>query len=84
IRGYLLGIPKLTLVGGLGVLAALLIVWNFARDPFSGVSVSANPGMFWFSLALFPAGVLLYYLAAAVRRRQNVDLALAFREIPPD
>jgi amino acid transporter len=84
IRGYLFGIPKLTIVAVLGVVAAVLIVWNFARDPFSGVHVTQSPGMFWFSLAMFPAGVLLYYVSAAVRRRQNIDLGLAFREIPPD
>jgi amino acid transporter len=84
IRGYLFGIPRLTLVAVLGAAAALLIVWNFARDPMSGVGISKSSGMFWFSLALFPVGVVLYYIAAAVRRRQNIDLQLAFREIPPD
>jgi APA family basic amino acid/polyamine antiporter len=84
IRGHLMGIPRLTIVALLGALAALLIVWNFARDPSSGVDATERPGMFWFSLAMFPAGVALYYIAAAVRRRQHVDVALAFREIPPD
>jgi APA family basic amino acid/polyamine antiporter len=84
IRGYLFGIPKLTIVGFLGAVAAAVIVWNFARDPSSGVSLDASPKMFWFSLAMFPAGAILYYLAVAVRRGQNVDVSLAFREIPPD
>ncbi|MFL6098752.1 MAG: amino acid permease [Actinomycetales bacterium] len=84
IRGRFLGLPRLTWIGLLGAVAALLIVWNFARDPFSGVDPSVKPGMFWFSLAMFPFGVLLYYLAVVVRRRENVDLTLAFREIPPD
>lgn len=84
IRGRILGVPKLTLIGLLGALAAVLIVWNFARDPSSGVSVEVSPGMFWFSLAMFPIGVLLYYVSYVVRRAQGVDLSLAFREIPPD
>jgi hypothetical protein len=33
---------------------------------------------------LFPFGGLLYYIAKYVRRRQNVDITLAFQEIPPD
>jgi amino acid transporter len=84
IRGYLFGIPRLSIVAVLGAVAAALIVVNFARDPSSGVHIEQSSGMFWFSLAMFPAGVLLYYISAAVRRRQNVDLSLAFREIPPD
>jgi amino acid transporter len=84
IRGYFGPVPKLTVVALLGAAAAMFIVWNFARDPFSGVNPTASPGMFWTSLAFFPLGVVLYYVSVAVRRRQGIDLELAFREIPPD
>ncbi|MFI7588383.1 APC family permease [Spongisporangium articulatum] len=84
LRGRFARVPWLTWIGGLGAVAALLIVWNFARDPFSGVNVDASPEMFWFSLAMFPLGVVLYYVAVGVRRAQGHDLSLAFREIPPD
>jgi amino acid transporter len=84
IRGYFGPIPRLTLIGVLGAIAAALIVVNFARDPSSGVNPSAAPTMFWVSLAMFPAGVLLYYISAAVRKREGVDLGLAFKEIPPE
>jgi hypothetical protein len=40
--------------------------------------------MFWVSLGMFPLGFVLYYLSAAIRRRQGVNLDLAFREIPPE
>ena len=76
--------PKLTVIGLLGFVAAAFIVWNFARDPFSGVNPTASPVMFWTSLAFFPLGLVLYYVAVLVRRRQGIDLELAFREIPPD
>jgi amino acid transporter len=84
IRGYFGKVPRLTVVALLGAAAALFIVWNFARDPSSGVNPTASPGMFWTSLAFFPLGVLLYYVSRFVRRRQGIDLELAFREIPPD
>ena len=84
IRGHFGPIPRLTVIGVLGAIAATLIVVNFARDPSSGVNPSAAPTMFWVSLAMFPAGVLLYYISAAVRRREGVDLGLAFKEIPPE
>lgn len=84
IAGYLGRIPKLTVIALLGALGALLIVINFARDPSSGVNVQASPVMFWVSIGMFPAGVALYYLSTGIRRRQGIDLSLAFREIPPE
>ena len=84
IRGYFGKIPRLTVIGALGALGALLIVLNFARDPFSGVDPSASPVMFWVTLAMFPVGFGLYYLSVAIRRRQGIQLGLAFREIPPE
>ena len=84
IAGYLGRLPKLTIIGLLGALGALLMVLNMARDPFSGVDVNASPVMFWVSIGMFPLGVLLYYLSGAIRRREGVDLGLAFREIPPE
>jgi amino acid transporter len=84
IRGYIGKVPRLTAIGVLGAIGALLIVLNFARDPFSGVDPNASPVMFWVTLAMFPAGFALYYLSVAVRRRQGIQLGLAFREIPPE
>ena len=84
IRGYFGKIPRLTLIGVLGAVGALLIVLNFARDPSSGVDPNHSPVMFWVSLAMFPAGFVLYYVSAAIRRRSGINLGLAFREIPPE
>jgi amino acid transporter len=81
---YVAGIPVLTLAGIAGAIGALLIVLNFARDPSSGVSLEASPTMFWFSLGLFPIGIVIYYVSRAVRRRQGYDIDLAYAEIPPD
>jgi basic amino acid/polyamine antiporter, APA family len=84
IRGHIGRVPKLTIIGVLGAIAAALIVVNFARDSSSGVNPAHNGTMFWISLGMFPFGFALYYLSATIRRRQGVDVALAFREIPPE
>ena len=84
ITGRLLGIPKLTIIGILGALGALLIVINFALDPFSGVNPVASPTMFWVSLAMFPLGFALYFVAKAIRKSQGIDISLAYKQIPPD
>lgn len=83
--GWYVGkVPVLTVVGILGAIGALLMVANFARDESSGVSVTGSPTMFWFSLALFPVGIAIYYVSRAVRRRQGYDIDLAYAQIPPD
>lgn len=77
-------IPKLTVIGILGAIGATLIVVNFALDPFSGVNPEASPVMFWVTLAMFPLGIVIYYVSAAIRRSQGIDIALAYKEIPPE
>jgi amino acid transporter len=84
IRGKFGPIPKITVIGVLGAIGAAFITWTMARDPSSGIDAAKNSIMFWFSIGLFPFGGLLYYIAKYVRRRQNVDITLAFQEIPPD
>ena len=84
ITGKVFGIPKLTLIGILGSIGALLIVITFALDPFSGVNPMASPIMFWVSLAMFPLGFALYFVAKAIRRSQGIDISLAYKQIPPD
>lgn len=77
-------VPKLTVIGILGAIGAALIVINFALDPFSGVNPEASPVMFWVTLAMFPLGIVIYYVASAIRRSQGIDIALAYKEIPPE
>jgi amino acid transporter len=81
---YVGGIPVLTIIGIAGAIGAFLIVANFARDPSSGVSLEGSPTMFWVSLALFPIGAVIYFVARAIRRGQGYDISLAYSELPPD
>lgn len=83
--GWYVGrIPVLTIIGIAGAIGAFLIVANFARDPSSGVSIDGSPTMFWASLALFPIGAAIYFVARAIRRGQGYDIDLAYAELPPD
>jgi amino acid transporter len=84
IGGYFGKVPRLTVVGILGVIGALLVVLNFMRDPSSGVNPSSSPLSFWWSLALFPIGGAIYYISYGIRRGQGIDLSRAYKEIPPD
>jgi basic amino acid/polyamine antiporter, APA family len=82
--GSLAGIPKVTLVAGLALLgfcgAIAILLW----DPGSGASLSANPGKLLLGLGVLAAGFAIYFVSAAVRRRQGIDLSLTYRELPPE
>ena len=77
-----LGLPLLTLVGSLAVLgfggAIAIILW----DPGSGASLSDNPGKLALAAGIYVAAIAFWFVARAVRRRQGVDIDLAYRELP--
>jgi amino acid transporter len=82
--GTFAGVPKLTVVATLALLGfcggIAILLW----DEGSGASLSANPGKLWLGLAVLAAGFVIYFISAAVRRRQGIDLTLTYRELPPE
>lgn len=77
-----LGLPVLTLVGALAILgfggAIAIILW----DPGSGASLSENPGKLALAAGVYVAAIAFWFIARAVRRREGVDIDLAYRELP--
>jgi hypothetical protein len=77
-----LGLPLLTVVGFLAILgfggAIGILLW----DPGSGASLSENPGKLALVLAVYVAAAAFWFVARTVRRRQGVDIDLAYRELP--
>ncbi len=82
--GRVAGIPILSLVGALSVLgfagAIAVLLW----DPGSGASLSKNPGKLWLALGVYAVAFGIYFISRAVRRSQGIDLALSYRELPPE
>jgi amino acid transporter len=82
--GTIAGVPKLTIVATLALLGfcggIAILLW----DEGSGASLSANPGKLWLGLGVLAAGFVIYFISAAVRRRQGIDLTLTYRELPPE
>ena len=76
------GIPLLTLVGGLALLGFLGAVAILLWDVGSGASLSEDPGKLLLALGVYVAAVFVWFVARAVRRRQGIDLDLAYRELP--
>jgi basic amino acid/polyamine antiporter, APA family len=79
-----LGLPLLTVVGGLAALgfaaAIAIILW----DPNSGASLADDPGKLRLSLLVLAVAFAAWWVARAVRRRQGVDLDLSYRELPAE
>jgi basic amino acid/polyamine antiporter, APA family len=82
--GRFAGIPVVSWVGMLSVagfgLAIAVLLW----DPGSGSSLSANPGKLWLALIALAVGLAIYFVSGVIRRRQGIDLSLAYRELPPE
>jgi basic amino acid/polyamine antiporter, APA family len=81
-NGRVLGVPVLTAVGALAALgfaaAMAILLW----DPGSGTSWSQNSGKVLLVVGIYAAGVAIWWIARAIRRRQGIDLDLAYRELP--
>ena len=55
-----------------------IILW----DEGSGASLSKNPGKLELVLCVYAAAIAFWFVARAVRRRQGIDIDLAYRELP--
>jgi amino acid transporter len=79
-----LGIPLISLVGGLAFLgfsgAIAILLW----DPGSGASLADNPGKLEMAVAVYIVGLAVYFISRAIRRSQGIDIELAHAELPPE
>jgi APA family basic amino acid/polyamine antiporter len=79
-----LGIPLISLVGGLALLgfsgAIAILLW----DPGSGASLSANPGKLELAVVVYIVALAVYFISRAIRRSQGIDIELAHAELPPE
>lgn len=77
------GIPVLSLVGSLAILgfgaAIAILLW----DPGSGTSLSENSGKVVLVIGIYLGAVAAWFVSRAIRRRQGIDIDLAYRELPP-
>jgi amino acid transporter len=79
---YFLGIPVLTIIGVLGLIATIIMEYILIVDPIDGLL--ANPRSLWAAVIVFASGFLIYPIIRAVRQGEGVDVTLASREIPPE
>lgn len=74
-----LGLPLMTVLCGLGCVGATFYFWVLFFDSFAA---GHDPVRLAIMGATFVAGLLAFAVAKEVRKRQGVDVSLAFKEIP--
>jgi amino acid transporter len=81
----LLGVPAVTLagIGGVIALGGLLIMF-FANSTINATFAVTRRLSLEFMIGVVVLGVIWYAGTWAINRRKGVDLALAYREIPPE
>ena len=74
------GVPVMTIVGVLSVVALTIMAWAFLTDPSAGLN--GHPGLIWMNVGIFFSGLVIYYIAKAVQGSRGVDISRRFAEIP--
>jgi amino acid transporter len=81
-----LGIPLLQIVAPLSIAVVCFLTWEAWHYPL--LALSGNTAHRWYIPAfmggIVVVGLLIFYVARAVRRGQGIDLDLVYRELPPD
>ena len=74
------GVPAIAITGILGLVWNVVLAYYYLAIPALGAQV---PASYYVIIASFVGMILIYFISKAYRKRQGIDLGLAFREIPP-
>ncbi|MEJ2744939.1 MAG: APC family permease [bacterium] len=87
-------IPVISIMGALSVVFLICAMVAILLDPVSGIGIkpSADEGtgkgvafmMLLINIAVFASGFVVYFIAKAIQKARGRDIALAFKEIPPE
>jgi amino acid transporter len=84
IRKYkVAGVPAVTITGILGLISASIMEFYYFTVPIYG-GISGNSIVIALNVGLVLACGIYYYLARWYRKRQGINVDLAFKEVPPE
>ncbi len=89
----LAGVPVMSIVGVLSLIAAGFMGWDYLHDPLSGITWKPEGGggilfgsrsfdMFLLNILILLSGLVIYLVARWIQRRRGVNLDAAYGEIP--
>jgi basic amino acid/polyamine antiporter, APA family len=85
VRWRVAGIPVMSIVGTLSLIACIASLVIFWKDPFAGLQ-NANGSRYWwgviYNVAIFLSGFVIYFVARWLNRRRGVEIDKRFAEIP--
>jgi amino acid transporter len=79
------GIPVMPVAGAIAAVFFAFAFWLLWRDPIAAgplIKLSKMPVEAWITLGAIVVGTAWYFGAKAYRRRQGIDISLAFQQIP--
>ncbi len=79
-----LGMPLMSIAGVAGTLGLIAMIVILISDPSSGTNWDANRWQVYSAGIIIAVSAALYAIAAAVRRRQGIDIAASYRGLPPE
>lgn len=74
------GIPVVSIVGALSLVALGIEAWAFWTDPSAGLEGKISTKVLNF--AVFGSGLVIYFVARFVQQRRGIDVSRRFKEIP--
>ena len=77
------GVPVMSIAGIFGTLAILVVFYELFASPVVGVSSGSIVSSFIVVL-VYIIGFVIYYAAKLYNKKQGIDLAFVFKEIPPE
>jgi amino acid transporter len=84
-RHRLGGIPVMSIVGAISLVACVAAAIIYLRDPYAGLQ-HADGSYYWtrilYNVAIFLAGPVIYFVARALNKGRGVDIDRRFKEIP--
>lgn len=82
VKKRIVGLPIISILGAITAIFFGFIIYFSMKSPaFSG---PVGPLAYAYTILVFALGAIIYYVARWYRRREGIDIDMAFKEIPPE
>jgi hypothetical protein len=82
VKKRIAGVPLVSIFGVLTVIVEAAIIYSAVANPNVGGAVS--PGSFGMAAGVTIAAPIVYYISKVWNKKQGIDLALVYKQLPPE